>query len=150
MNMSESENVRIHFWSNPENVRIGKRQNQKMSDSELVRIGKCQNPSKPENVKIWKCQNPSEPDNVRIWKCQNFSKPENVRIWKCQNSSKPENVRILQDRKEERREIWPKKLETPLTNLSSLKSGRLFMSPDQHLEMILYRSGWQWEGRSRR
>ena len=38
MNMSESENVRIHFWSNPENVRIGKRQNLKMSESELVRI----------------------------------------------------------------------------------------------------------------
>ena len=50
--MSESENVRIHFWSYPENVRIGKRQNLKMSESELVRIGKCQNPSKPENVRI--------------------------------------------------------------------------------------------------
>ena len=50
--MSESKNVRIHFLSNPENVRIGKRQNLKTSESELVRIGKCQNPSKPENVRI--------------------------------------------------------------------------------------------------
>ena len=48
LNMSESENVRIHFLSNPENVRIGKRQNLKTSESELVRIGKCQNPSKPD------------------------------------------------------------------------------------------------------
>ena len=38
LNMSESENVRIHFLSNPENVRIGKRQNLKTSEFELVRI----------------------------------------------------------------------------------------------------------------
>ena len=65
--------IRKIFW---------KRQNLKMSESELVRVGKCQNLYKPENVRIWKCQNPSEPENVRIWKCQNLYKPENVRIWK--------------------------------------------------------------------
>ena len=79
-----AENIRIHFLSNTKNVRIGKRQNRKMSESELVRIGKCQNPSKPENVRIWKCQslNLSELENVRIWTCQNLnlSESENVRI----------------------------------------------------------------------
>ena len=34
------------------------------------------------------------------------------------------------------------------TCLSSVKSGRLFMSPAQHFEIILYNSGWQWLGLS--
>ena len=54
-----------HFGSNwkvseSESVRIGKCQNRKVSDLECVRIGKCQN---------WKV---SESESVRIGKCQNF------------------------------------------------------------------------------
>ena len=34
------------------------------------------------------------------------------------------------------------------TCLNSVKSGRLFISPAQHFEIILYNSGWQWLGLS--
>ena len=40
------------------------------------------------------------------------------------------------------------KMDLRITNLSSVKSGLLFISPAQHLDMILYKSGWQCEGRS--
>ena len=45
VSVSESENIRIHFLSNPKNVRIC--QNQKMSESE-----KCQDSPKLENIRI--------------------------------------------------------------------------------------------------
>ena len=73
------EHVRIHFLSNPENVRI------------------CtsQNPSKPENVTIFQNWKVSKPENVRIGLLQNIALLENARLCTCQNPSKPENVRFL-------------------------------------------------------
>ena len=61
--VSELESVRMHFSSKLESVRIGKRQNWKVSELESVRIGKCQN---------WKV---SELESVRIGKCQNRKVP---------------------------------------------------------------------------
>ena len=49
--MSELESVRMHFSLKLESVRIGKCENQKVSELESIRIGKCQNWKVPESEK---------------------------------------------------------------------------------------------------
>ena len=90
--MSEFENFRIHFLSTTENVRIGKRQNLNLSES--------------ENVKILQNLKTSESENVRILQNRKMSESENVRILQNQKMSESENVRILQDRKMSKSHLW--------------------------------------------
>ena len=81
LNMSESENVRIHFLSNPENVRIGKRQNLNLSESENVRILQNGKTSESENVRILQNRKTSESENVKIFQNRKMSESENVRVF---------------------------------------------------------------------
>ena len=78
------ETIQMRDWKVSECIFV---LNWKVSESESVRIGKCQN---------WKV---SELEGVRIGKCQNWkvSELESVRIGKCQNRkvSELESVRII-------------------------------------------------------
>ena len=60
-------------------------QNLKTSESIFGQIRKM---SESENVRIWKCQNPSKPENVRIWYFQilTFSDSDIFRIWQKMDS----------------------------------------------------------------
>ena len=71
LNMSESENIIIHFLSNPENVRTWKCQNLKTSESELSEL---------ENVRILQNWKTSESENIRILQEWKMSESESVKI----------------------------------------------------------------------
>ena len=62
-----------------ERDRIVKCQNWKVSESESVRIGKCQKLLSLESVRIGKCQNLLGLESVRIGKCQKLLRLESVR-----------------------------------------------------------------------
>ena len=76
LNLSESENVRFQFLSNPENVRIWTCQNLKMSES--FKTGKCRNQKMSDSFETVRCQNidASEPGSVWI-----LGSSKSVKIW---------------------------------------------------------------------
>ena len=78
--MSESENVRIHFLSNPENVRIGKRQNLKTSD--IFRFWKILTFSDSDVFRFWRILTFSDSDLFRFWRILTFSDSDKFRFWR--------------------------------------------------------------------
>ena len=73
----------------------------KVSESESVRTGWCQNFLKPEVVRISRYEKFSEPESVRIWKCQNLkgSEPDSVRIFLNLKLSESQGMKFFRNRK---------------------------------------------------
>ena len=89
-----TETRKCQNWKVPESIFMP---NWKVSESESVRIGKCQNRKVSELLKIWKCQNSSSLESVRMGKCQKLLGLESVRIGKCQKLLRLESVRSCLD-----------------------------------------------------